>query len=68
VRELCQAVGLELQEEADDVDAETAALVAARDDARTNKDWAAADAARDQLVERGWIVEDTPSGTVVRRS
>ena len=68
VRELCGAVGLELQEEADDVDAETAALVAARDEARANKDWAAADAARDQLVERGWIVEDTPNGTVVRRS
>src|SRR5207248_7915381 len=33
VRELCGAVGLELQEAPDDVDVETAALVSARDDA-----------------------------------
>jgi cysteinyl-tRNA synthetase len=67
VRELCRAVGLELQEELDELDAETAALVAERDAARTEKRWADADAARDHLVARGWIVEDTPNGTTVRR-
>ena len=68
VRELCGAVGLELEEELDELDAETAALVAERDAARREKRWSDADAARDQLVASGWIVEDTPSGTTVRRA
>jgi cysteinyl-tRNA synthetase len=37
-----------------------------RDEARAAKDWARADALRDQLVADGWVVEDTPAGTQVR--
>ncbi len=54
-----------IQEEV--VDAEVAALVAARDQARADKDWASADSARDRLSEMGWLVEDTPNGTRVKR-
>jgi len=43
------------------------ALVAARQAARAAKDWAQADAARDELHELGYEVEDTPSGPQVRR-
>lgn len=68
VREICRAVGLPLDPGADDVDAATAALVQARDEARRAKEWAAADAARDALVAAGWVVEDTPAGTRVRRA
>jgi cysteinyl-tRNA synthetase len=67
VRELAGAVGLAVGGAEEVVDAETAALVAARDEARSGRDWAAADAARDELVARGWLVEDTPAGTRVRR-
>jgi cysteinyl-tRNA synthetase len=66
-REISTAVGLELRGAADDIDPESATLVARRDDARREKDWAGADAARDELVARGWIVEDTPGGTRLRR-
>ncbi len=41
-------------------------LARRRDEARVAKDWALADALRDQLVATGWVVEDTPSGTQVR--
>jgi cysteinyl-tRNA synthetase len=69
VREATRAVGLELGSEDDDaLDDATAALVARRDEARAAKDWAAADAARDELVAAGWVVEDTPGGTRVRRA
>jgi cysteinyl-tRNA synthetase len=41
--------------------------VAERDEARRAKDFARADALRDELVARGWTVEDTASGTAIRR-
>jgi cysteinyl-tRNA synthetase len=68
LREVAGAVGLVLGGATDDaLDAETAALVFLRDQARQARDWTAADAARDELVARGWVVEDTATGTRVRR-
>jgi cysteinyl-tRNA synthetase len=64
---LAAALGLPLRAAADEVDEESAGLVAQRDEARRAKDFVRADALRDQLVSRGWTVEDTPSGTAVRR-
>jgi len=43
-----------------------AELVARRSEARAAKDWAAADRLRAELVARGYVVEDTAEGTVVR--
>lgn len=43
------------------------ALIKQRNDARAAKDWAAADAARDQLTALGIELEDTPQGTRWRR-
>ncbi len=64
---LAGALGLALRGGSAEVDEETARLVAERDDARRAKDFARADALRDELAARGWTVEDTPSGTAVRR-
>jgi cysteinyl-tRNA synthetase len=47
---------------------DVAALVAARDRARAAKDWSTADSIRDELVSLGWVVEDSPEGTKVRRA
>ena len=41
--------------------------MAERDEARRARDFARADALRDELVALGWTVEDTPSGTAIRR-
>ncbi len=43
------------------------ALIARRNEARANKDWAAADAARDELLALNIELEDTPQGTRWRR-
>ncbi len=68
VFEICGAVGLVLDAGGDDVPAEVQARAAARDDARARRDWAEADAIRDELVAAGWVVEDTADGTLVRRA
>ena len=64
---LAAALGLSLNGEAADVDEGTARLVAERDEARVARDFARADALRDELTALGWTVEDTASGTAVRR-
>ena len=47
-----------------DVDPERVeAMIAERDQARANKDWAAADAIRDQLADMGVQIKDGPQGT-----
>jgi cysteinyl-tRNA synthetase len=52
----------------DDLDtAKIEELIEARRTARANKDWAAADAARDALTAMGIELEDTPQGTRWRR-
>jgi cysteinyl-tRNA synthetase len=73
-RELAEAVnallgslGLALHSRAALVDDESTSLVAERDRARAARDWTRADQLRDQLVARGWVVEDSPQGTVIRR-
>jgi cysteinyl-tRNA synthetase len=67
VFEMARAVGLTLGTPSAEVDEDAAALAAERDEARKNKDYARADAIRQQLMARGWIVEDTPEGTIIRR-
>ncbi|MEO6654261.1 MAG: cysteine--tRNA ligase [Ilumatobacteraceae bacterium] len=66
VREMCTALGLELRVTADVPD-DVAAMAAALDRARAEKDYAAADAVRAALQADGWTVETTSAGTTVRR-
>jgi len=68
VRTMCDALGIELYDEVPELDDDVAALVRAREDARARRDWAEADRIRDDLLERGIVLEDTASGTVWRRS
>ena len=67
VNALFGALGLSLRGDVDVADGASAALVAARDDARARRDWAEADRLRDELVALGWTVEDSAEGTRVRR-
>ena len=67
VFEICSAVGLELSAGGDDVPDDVAAKAAALDQARADKDYAAADAIRAELQADGWTVETTKDGTAVRR-
>jgi cysteinyl-tRNA synthetase len=62
-----RAVGLEVRGD-DDVPDLVAAQVTALDAARTERDYATADAIRAALQSEGWVVETTASGTTVRRA
>jgi cysteinyl-tRNA synthetase len=64
-REIVGALGLEVRAETGEVPAQVAELARQRDAARAAKDWATADALRDQIAAAGFTVEDGPDGTVV---
>ncbi len=64
--EIADVLGFALRAGGDEVPAEVLARATARDEARAARDWATADAIRDELVAAGWVVEDTAEGTVVR--
>lgn len=66
VHEICGALGLVLSA-GSDVPDDVSAKAAALDQARADKDYAAADALRGELQAGGWIVETTKDGTAVRR-
>jgi cysteinyl-tRNA synthetase len=61
------ALGLSVFSAVHDSDDEVRALVGARDEARSVGNWGEADRLRDELVSRGWIVEDSGEGTRIRR-
>ena len=70
LRELTGVLGLTLEEpKSDDAadNAEIEALLEKRATARKDRDFAAADAIRDQLTEMGIEISDTPQGTTWRR-
>jgi cysteinyl-tRNA synthetase len=66
VREMTGALGLEMRASGGEVPPELLDLARQRDEARADRDWATADALRDEIKSQGYIVEDTPAGTVVR--
>ena len=70
LRNMLWALGIEglLEAAPDPVDPHAERLLAERDAARAARDFATADARRDELGELGWEVRDTPAGSrLVRR-
>lgn len=55
------------QGQGDDADAQIEQLIALRAEAKKNKDWAKADQIRNDLKEKGIILEDSPQGTIWKK-
>ena len=56
-----------LDYESVDINEEIKNLIKTRNEARSNKNWAAADKARDTLDAMGILLEDTPDGTIWKK-
>lgn len=60
-------LGIFVQTENETVDDEILELIQQREGARKTKDWKLSDQIRDQLLEKGIQLEDTPQGTVWKK-
>jgi cysteinyl-tRNA synthetase len=67
IRKLGRVLGFFQSEVLPAADAQVQRLVKERDQARAQKDFAASDRIRKELTDRGYVVEDTTAGTVIRR-
>ena len=65
--ELTGVLGLVYNREEELLDADIEALIEKRTEARKNKDFATADRIRDELKEKGIILEDSAAGVKWRR-
>lgn len=68
VVELAGVLGIEVRSGLGERDAVIDAKVAERDAARSERDFARSDQIRDELAREGIVLEDTPHGTVWRRT
>ena len=66
--ELCSVLGLVYDRKKDLLDFDIEQLIAKRTEARKNKDFALADKIRDELKEKGIILEDSPTGVKWRKA
>lgn len=67
IKELGNVLGILQKSQQDALDEEIEELIAKRQQARKEKNWAVADSIRDQLKEMGIVLEDTPQGVKWRK-
>ncbi len=65
---LCHILGLVAEKKEENLDAEIEAMIAERQAARKARDFARADAIRDQLLAKGILLEDTREGVKWKRA
>jgi cysteinyl-tRNA synthetase len=59
-----ELLGLQLIDTTPDIGDNTKKLIIERQRARDDKEWAQSDVLRDELLQQGIVVRDTPHGTI----
>lgn len=67
LQELCDVLGISIEQKEEILDADIEQLIAERQLARQNKDFARADEIRDELAQKGILLKDTREGVVWQR-
>ena len=65
--ELCGVLGLLYSRKEEEIPADILELAEARAKARMEKDWARADALRDEINAKGFVIEETKQGTKISK-
>ncbi|MFW5631884.1 MAG: CysS/YqeB C-terminal domain-containing protein [Acetivibrio ethanolgignens] len=65
---LCGILGIEAERKEELLDADVEALIEERQTARKNRDFARADEIRNELLEKGIVLEDTREGVRWKRA
>lgn len=68
LKELGDILGIFYYEKEETVPPEILELITKRNEARNNKDWAAADKLKAEIIAQGWQIKDTPEGTKVEKN
>ena len=68
IEPLCDVLGIITERKTEILDSEIEDLIARRTQARKNKDFALADKIRNDLLEKGIVLEDTREGVKWKRS
>ena len=68
IETLCGVLGIETKRQEMLLDADIEALIGQRQEARKARDFARADAIRDELAQKGIILEDTREGVKWKRA
>ena len=68
IQDLCDIIGLITEKKAELLDADIENLIQERQDARKAKNFARADEIRNELLEKGIILEDTREGVKWKRA
>ena len=68
IGKLCDVLGIITEKKEEILDSEIEEMIAARQQARKNKDFALADQIRGELLNKGIILEDTREGVKWKRA
>ena len=67
LQELLNVLGLKREIKADEIPAQIEELAAQRAQARADKDWAKADALRDEIIAKGYEIKDSAEGMTITK-